>query len=710
MQNFTILRSHLRDKITTCAILVLAKKEMGLEDAIEVGDKECQKRVLRNSSVKYSRWTGMKMIALVMVLTIAILQAMFSGQVERLSELYLSESTKINSHDCSPSGRNVGGIGQSFQKKSNVILVTGVAGFIGMHTALHLCEMGYEVVGLDLLNDQYYTSDMKVKRLSVLDDGKNNFHFVKGDVCNRSLVNETLTSYGADIVLHLAAQSYERLDGTVSRPFKYPLDNEDCMVDLLELAKHNEKLRLVYASSSSSYLYERTVYTNESARSTRTSYRIDDLTTSMPEDGTLRPNEMLASVYHSLYNVSSLGVRIPAVFGMWGRPDMAYFMWMRDRLFNKVGDYGDWNSTSAGEDYMEVQDAVKSMVELVLDHEKYNNSSKVVSIFERSSNNCHFSNQDLFEAILQPRNQESEQWDLCRSSLSQRVENMIDWFERENATRFMNDDSLISTREHFNYDGRHKNICFVSSMFSIDVQHCDAIRDISSYRNSGDHIKHYFFTNLEELETPGWDKIIIKNLPFRRMITQSRWPKFMGWLHPTIKKNCHSIIYSDANIPPKDLPLERWATLADRAKESASGLLQRPNTRVNSFNKMSVLEELDRLLKNRKDIPQNVYATREWFLAQPDFNDHAKGYWNMILIYHPSNENFRRLMTSFWAQYSNEETSWRDQPLYRYLVDKLDITPETNDKLRKYFHSKAGKNANGHKYSAKDDSNAKLIA
>ena len=81
------------------------------------------------------------------------------------------------------------------------------------------------------------------------------------------------------------------------------------------------------------------------------------------------------------------------------------------------------------------------------------------------------------------------------------------------------------------------------------------------------------------------------------------------------------------------------------------------------------------IVERNKDIAANIDESKKWFLSQSDFHDGAQGWWNMAMIMDPSNPRLQELMTTLWVHYSQEEGSWRDQPLYRYLVDKLDIHP-----------------------------------
>jgi UDP-glucuronate 4-epimerase len=709
-------------------------------------------RMSKNTKIKALRLSFGRIMVVAIICSCTILQGLFSKRLGFYMGSYRTDEEKPDAvhskEDLLEAHQMVASVmppqRQRQQQHREVILITGAAGFIGMHTVRRLLLLGHHVIGLDNFSDYYYPNDIKRQRIEEMvqqkqnDDNNNDslFTFVEGDVCNRTLVNETLLSFNVTSIIHLAAQEAPRSDPNpasvkVSRPFQYPIDNEDCMVDLLELLKSPVSIRFTYASTSHSYRQDFAKNIVEGP--------MDEVVTPSNTTATsssmMRTNELLAHVYHSLYNVSSIGIRFPTVYGPWGRPDMSYYRWMLTTDTNNKSDA--FQSARPQNSFMYVDDAVNEMLAALFDDQSNDwtnengGSQRVVSMplaNTTSSERCHglVLAQDLRQTMQKYQNgKRGESEEAC---LTQHASDIMEWFRENKAARFATPPikhSYTQERDELQTTGLQTTelspavpntdtICFITSMFATDVANCDAIRDISQYNSSqsstSPQIHYYFFTNLKELPAPGWTKVIMDGeMPFRRMITQSRWPKFMGWQHPLVKQNCHTVIYSDANIPPKDLSnATKWTRLAQRAHKSPSGLLQRLNTRVNKFNKMTVLEELDHLLKNSKDIPANVNATRDWFLQQPDFNNNAIGYWNMILIYNPASESLQKLMSTFWAQYSNEETSWRDQPLWRYLVDKLQIKPDTSDKLVNYFHSKAGANKHGHKYGEQDDSNANV--
>ena len=216
-------------------------------------------------------------------------------------------------------------------------------------------------------------------------------------------------------------------------------------------------------------------------------------------------------------------------------------------------------------------------------------------------------------------------------------------------------------------------ICFVTSLFSDNPKliEREGPYPVANYTNSHSAFRYYYFTNVdpEGLPSNGWEIIQLQNMNFDRYITQSRWPKFMGFRHRKLQ-SCKAIIYSDANRPPKDLEYAEWKGLVEKVLESKDGIMQdrRPS-------KETIFDEMHSIVARDKDIAANIDASKKWFLDQDDFHNDAPGWWNMALIMDPSNARLQELLTTLWAHYSQELGSWRDQPLWRYLVDKLDMEP-----------------------------------
>jgi nucleoside-diphosphate-sugar epimerase len=253
--------------------------------------------------------------------------------------------------------------------------------------------------------------------------------------------------------------------------------------------------------------------------------------------------------------------------------------------------------------------------------------------------------------------------------------------------------------------GPPTDICHVTASFAETDDKADKVPSVAHLSHESPN-RYLFFTNLPELECDGWERIVMREMPFRRFITQSRWPKFMGWMHPDLQ-NCKVVLYADAIWRPQLLAQSEWEGLANLTLASDAGITQQ----IRPFNH-SGMRELNFIKGHRKDIKRNVAASREWFLSQGDFNNTSTSYRNNAFVYDPHNANFRQLMTTFWTHYAQEEDSWRDQPLYRYLVNKLKLSPALypTDKaegkkgqVRDYWEEKGKKGFNGHHYKDGDD-------
>lgn len=202
------------------------------------------------------------------------------------------------------------------------ILVTGAAGFIGFHAARRLLAARHRVVGLDNLND-YYDPALKQARLGVL-RGDPAFSFVQADLKDRASIRELFARHGFPLVLHLAAQAGVRY--SIEHPHAYADANLEGFVNVLEGCRHNQCGHLVYASSSS-------VYGNNSKVPFSVHDRADHPISLYA--ATKRANELMAHSYSHLYRLPTSGLRFFTVYGPWGRPDMAIYLFAKAILEGK---------------------------------------------------------------------------------------------------------------------------------------------------------------------------------------------------------------------------------------------------------------------------------------------------------------------------------------------------------------------------------------
>lgn len=233
------------------------------------------------------------------------------------------------------------------------VLVTGAAGFVGMHTSLELKRLGMNPVGYDNVNN-YYSTDLKQSRIDELK--KHSITFVKGDVCDTNALKETIAKHKITRIIHLAAQAGVRY--SLDHPLEYTRNNVDCFVYLLEtLNELDMKDTLVYASSSS-------VYGNN--------IKVPFQETDMVADpaslyaATKRSNELIAHTYWNLYNISSIGLRFFTVYGPYGRPDMAPWIFT-DKISNNET-IRVFNHGNSKRDFTYVEDIVQGVVNSLYVH------------------------------------------------------------------------------------------------------------------------------------------------------------------------------------------------------------------------------------------------------------------------------------------------------------------------------------------------------
>jgi len=232
-------------------------------------------------------------------------------------------------------------------------LVTGAAGFIGYHLSERLLAEGHEVVGIDNLND-YYDPALKKARLNQL-EGRQGFHFVRAALEDQNTLETLFSSYKFSYVIHLGAQAGVRY--SLENPRAYIDANISGTLNILECCRHSEDLKhLVYASSSSVY-----------GMNTKQPFATDD-----PVDhpvslyaATKKSNELMAHTYSHLYGIPATGLRFFTVYGPWGRPDMAYWLFTQAILENRPIKV--FNQGKMQRDFTYIDDIVEGIVRL-MDH------------------------------------------------------------------------------------------------------------------------------------------------------------------------------------------------------------------------------------------------------------------------------------------------------------------------------------------------------
>ena len=234
--------------------------------------------------------------------------------------------------------------------QSEKILVTGAAGFIGYYLSKQLLDMGCTVVGIDNLND-YYDVNLKNARLTLLQTYER-FAFHKLNLADKPALDKLFIDEKFDIVVNLAAQAGVRY--SIANPEAYINSNIIGFFNILEACRYNKVQHLVYASSSS-------VYGTNKKVPFSTEDKVDNPVSLYA--ATKKSNELLAHTYSHLYGIPTTGLRFFTVYGPWGRPDMAYYLFT-DAIFNdkpiKVFNHG-----RLERDFTYIDDIIEATIKLL---------------------------------------------------------------------------------------------------------------------------------------------------------------------------------------------------------------------------------------------------------------------------------------------------------------------------------------------------------
>jgi len=230
------------------------------------------------------------------------------------------------------------------------VLVTGAAGFIGFHLAKRLLAQQNEVIGLDNVND-YYEVSLKEARLAQL-QGQRGFRFYKMDLVDREGLPRLFKEHKPEIVVNLAAQAGVRY--AQKNPYAYVDSNLVGFMNILECCRHGGVKHLVFASSSSVY-----------GANTKMPFSVHD-NVDHPISlyaATKKANELMAHTYSHLYNLPATGLRFFTVYGPWGRPDMALFLFTKAILHGRPIDV--FNFGKMQRDFTYIDDIVEGVVRVM---------------------------------------------------------------------------------------------------------------------------------------------------------------------------------------------------------------------------------------------------------------------------------------------------------------------------------------------------------
>ena len=256
--------------------------------------------------------------------------------------------------------------------ESKKILVTGAAGFIGYHLCEALIKQGHHVIGLDNIND-YYDINLKYARLSELGIQKeaatvfaeisqsilhgNSMQFIRLNLEDREALPKLFKTFNFDMVCNLAAQAGVRY--SIENPEAYIDSNINGFLNILECCRHHNVKRLVYASSSSVYGNSDDIPFKEMANV--------DAPVSLYA-ATKKSNELMAHTYSHLYNIETIGLRFFTVYGPWGRPDMAMFLFTDAIINNKPIKV--FNNGNLSRDFTYIDDIVDGVVNTLIKDSK----------------------------------------------------------------------------------------------------------------------------------------------------------------------------------------------------------------------------------------------------------------------------------------------------------------------------------------------------
>jgi len=231
-------------------------------------------------------------------------------------------------------------------RKMKRILVTGAAGFIGFHLAKRFLSAGHPVFGMDNLND-YYDVNLKKTRLDML-SGNPLFRFIRMDIAEREKMSSLFRDEAPEIVVHMAAQAGVRY--SLINPYTYIESNISGFLNILEGCRHTKCEHLVFASSSSVY--------GANTQMPFTVHQNVDHPVSLYA-ATKKANELMAHTYACLYGIPCTGLRFFTVYGPWGRPDMALFLFTKAILEDRPIDV--YNEGRMQRDFTYIDDIVEGV-------------------------------------------------------------------------------------------------------------------------------------------------------------------------------------------------------------------------------------------------------------------------------------------------------------------------------------------------------------
>tara|TARA_E500000081_G_scaffold15521_1_gene18999 strand:- start:744 stop:1718 length:975 start_codon:yes stop_codon:yes gene_type:complete len=240
------------------------------------------------------------------------------------------------------------------------ILITGIAGFIGSHLARNLLIRGDKILGIDNISD-YYDVNLKYDRLNILKKYKN-FIFEKVDISNYSDLEKIIKKHKVSKICHLAAQAGVRY--SLEAPMEYIKSNIVGHLNMLEICRNYEIKNIVYASSSSVY-----------GGNTKVPFSVSDRVDSPVSlyAATKRSDELMSYTYNHLYGINTIGLRFFTVYGPWGRPDMATWIFTKKIINDEPIEV--FNNGNMERDFTYIDDIINGTISILDSCEDDSNES-----------------------------------------------------------------------------------------------------------------------------------------------------------------------------------------------------------------------------------------------------------------------------------------------------------------------------------------------
>ena len=309
------------------------------------------------------------------------------------------------------------------------ILVTGSAGFIGFHLCKSLLEDDFEIMGIDIIND-YYDQKLKLDRLKILEKF-DNFTFKKINISHKDKLSKEFNNFKPTKVVNLAAQAGVRY--SIKNPYAYLDSNLSGFINIIELCRHSHVEGLIYASSSSVYGGNKKIPFSEK-------HRTDNPIALY--GATKKANELIANSYSHLYGLNTTGLRFFTVYGPWGRPDMAMFIFISKIIKNETLPV--FNNGNMKRDFTYIDDIISGTRSAIdknykceifnLGNNKSENLMKMISLIEKKLNKkamidfLPIQPGDVKESFADIDHSKNKLDYLPKTSISIGIPRLVDWY------------------------------------------------------------------------------------------------------------------------------------------------------------------------------------------------------------------------------------------------------------------------------------------